>query len=83
MKCALCHRRLSKPAACIFGGRPIGPVRARRAGLLTPDGRNDTRVTAFQRLTGWGKPSNQHTRDAALVAWPYRSARCQAGREGG
>ena len=40
-------------------------------------------AAAFERLTGWGKPSNQHTRDAAMVAWPYRSARCQAGREGG
>ena len=28
----------------------------------------------FQELTGWTGPSNQHTRDAAMVAWPYRSA---------
>lgn len=29
---------------------------------------------AFQRITGWPCSSNQHTRDAAMVAWPYRSA---------
>lgn len=30
---------------------------------------------AFERLTGWAGPSNEHTRDAAAVAWPYRSAK--------
>ena len=29
---------------------------------------------AFERLTGWTGPSNEHTRDAAAVAWPYRGA---------
>lgn len=29
----------------------------------------------FAALTGWAGPSNEHTRDAAMVAWPYRSAR--------
>ena len=29
---------------------------------------------AFERLTGWTSQSNQHERDAAAVAWPYRSA---------
>ena len=29
----------------------------------------------FAALTGWEGPSNEHTRDAAMVAWPYRSAR--------
>ena len=28
----------------------------------------------FERITGWSKPSNQHERDAAMVAWPYRGA---------
>lgn len=28
---------------------------------------------AFERLTGWAKRSNGHERDAAMVAWPYRS----------
>ena len=27
----------------------------------------------FARLTGWDKASNQHTRDAAMCAWPYRN----------
>ena len=27
---------------------------------------------AFERLTGWAKRSNEHERDAAMVAWPYR-----------
>ncbi len=29
----------------------------------------------FQRITGWDGPSNQHCRDAAMVAWPYRVAK--------
>lgn len=29
----------------------------------------------FQRITGWSKPSNQHERDGAMVAWPYRGAK--------
>lgn len=28
----------------------------------------------FERITGWSKPSNQHERDAAMVAYPYRGA---------
>ena len=27
----------------------------------------------FGRMTGWDKASNQHTRDAAMCAWPYRN----------
>jgi len=29
----------------------------------------------FQELTGWDKRSNQHERDAAVVAWLYRNAK--------
>lgn len=29
----------------------------------------------FECLTGWAEKSNEHTRDAATVAWPYRAAR--------
>lgn len=32
-------------------------------------------AAAFGRITGWTKPSNQHARDAAMTAWPYRKAR--------
>lgn len=28
----------------------------------------------FERATGWTMTSNEHTRDAAMVAWPYRRA---------
>ena len=28
----------------------------------------------FNAITGWTGRSNQHTRDAAMVAWPYRRA---------
>lgn len=31
-------------------------------------------ATEFARLTGWLSPSNQHVRDAAMVAYPYRRA---------
>lgn len=27
---------------------------------------------AFAKATGWAGTSNQHTRDAAMVSWPYR-----------
>jgi len=29
---------------------------------------------AFALVTGWAARSNQHERDAAMVAWPYRRA---------
>lgn len=29
----------------------------------------------FTRVTGWDKQSNQHERDAAMVAYPYRNAK--------
>lgn len=29
----------------------------------------------FAALTGWTGASNEHTRDAAMVAWPYRGAK--------
>lgn len=29
----------------------------------------------FAALTGWEYRTNQHQRDAAMVAWPYRNAR--------
>ena len=28
----------------------------------------------FERITGWTGRSNQHERDGAMVAWPYRGA---------
>lgn len=30
---------------------------------------------AFSKLTGWTGQSNQHARDAAMVAFPYRNSR--------
>ena len=35
-------------------------------------------AAAFEKLTGWQRQSNQHERDAAQVAWPYRGAVCNA-----
>lgn len=29
---------------------------------------------AFERITGWAGRTNEHERDAAMVAWPYRRA---------
>lgn len=29
---------------------------------------------AFEKATGWAGSSNEHTRDAAMVCWPYRRA---------
>lgn len=31
-------------------------------------------AAAFCRVTGWMARCNQHERDAAMVAWPYRTA---------
>lgn len=30
---------------------------------------------SFAQVTGWTGKCNEHTRDAAMVAWPFRSAR--------
>ena len=30
----------------------------------------------FKRITGWNEKSNQHERDAAMVAWQFRSRKC-------
>ena len=32
-------------------------------------------AAAFERITGWTGQSNQHTRDAGMVAWPHRNAK--------
>lgn len=37
-------------------------------------------AATFSALRGWPGRSNQHERDAALVAWPYRWSRAQIGR---
>ena len=29
----------------------------------------------FERITGWTARSNEHERDAAMVAWPFRGAK--------
>lgn len=29
----------------------------------------------FRAATGWDGPSNEHSRDACMVAWPYRRAK--------
>ena len=30
----------------------------------------------FKRITGWTEKSNQHERDAAMVAWQFRAKKC-------
>ena len=43
---------------------------------VSPKGKGRKMDTAaFKFLTGWAKRTNQHERDAALVAWPYRSTK--------
>ena len=32
-------------------------------------------AAAFGRITGWTGRSNQHERDAGMVAWPFRNAK--------
>lgn len=43
---------------------------------ISPRGKGaKVKADRFAAITGWGKPSNEHQRDAAMVAWPYRGAR--------
>lgn len=43
---------------------------------ISPQGKG-AKVAAepFGRITGWTERSNDHERDAAMVAWPFRNAR--------
>lgn len=42
---------------------------------ISPAGKGAKRnAEAFGIVTGWTRSSNQHERDAAMVAWPYRRA---------
>lgn len=36
-----------------------------------PQGKIDAKI--FNRVTGWGNPSNPHTRDAAMLAFNFRN----------
>lgn len=43
---------------------------------ISPKGKGaKVAAEAFARVTGWTGSSNEHTRDAAMVAWPYRRAK--------
>lgn len=42
---------------------------------VSPAGKGaKVQATLFERITGWAGASNEHTRDAAMVAWPHRGA---------
>lgn len=42
---------------------------------ISPQGKGaKLSAEAFKKATGWTGTSNQHERDAAMVAWPYRRA---------
>jgi hypothetical protein len=41
---------------------------------VSPKGKGaKVKAQRFEELTGWTKQCSQHARDAAMVAWPYRS----------
>lgn len=43
---------------------------------ISPKGKGaKLKAEPFKELTGWVGPSNEHERDAATVAWPYRGAK--------
>ena len=43
---------------------------------ISPKGKGaKLKAEVFNARTGWEKASNQHGRDAAMVAWPYRGPR--------
>lgn len=46
---------------------------------VTPAGKGSkVDAKAFAQITGWADRSNQHARDAAMVAWPYRNKASKA-----
>jgi hypothetical protein len=54
-------------AACDKAGIPAHGV--------SPKGKGKKlNAEQFKNATGWTGASNEHTRDAAMVAWPYRRA---------
>ncbi len=68
--------------------RAVGSVDARCADIvglyalhgikvtsISPKGKGSKlKAAKFNALTGWERGSNQHERDAAMLAWPYRMA---------
>jgi len=43
---------------------------------ISPQGKGaKLNAEQFERMTGWTMTSNQHTRDAAMVAYPYRGSK--------
>lgn len=51
---------------------------------VTPAGKGSKRnAKDFAQITGWVERSNQHARDAAMVAWPYRNKAAQAPKSKG
>lgn len=47
---------------------------------VSPKGKGaKVNAEAFERITGWATASNEHTRDAAMVAYPYRRAHAVQG----
>lgn len=43
-------------------------------GISPKDKGAKTDAVRFAAITGWTGKSNEHTRDGAMVAWPYRGA---------
>ena len=46
-------------------------------GISPKDKGAKTDAVRFAAITGWTGKSNEHTRDGAMVAWPYRGAGCR------
>jgi len=43
---------------------------------ISPQGKGSKlNAEQFERITGWTASSNSHSRDAAMVAWPYRGSK--------
>lgn len=44
-------------------------------GISPKDKGAKVKAGEFEQITGWTERSNEHERDAAMVAWPYRRAK--------
>jgi predicted RNase H-like nuclease (RuvC/YqgF family) len=53
-------------SVCKALGIPVQPVSAKEKGAKLDS-------ATFKSVTGWAKASNQHGRDAAMVAWRFRN----------
>ena len=64
--CKLIEATCAKLGIACYGMAPSAKAGGQRGAKIASE--------AFNRFTGWTGRSNQHCRDAAMIAWPFRRA---------